>query len=76
MKIKEKNDLRKKEVLELYKLLADKKLEMEKASIDLSVKKEKNLKKVKNIKRDIAQISSIIHEMELAKTEVLEEAKK
>lgn len=65
MKKKEKTELRKKTQQELGKSLADKKLELLKAMANMKAGKDKNLKKVKLIRREIAQISTIIHEMEL-----------
>ncbi|OGM28080.1 50S ribosomal protein L29 [Candidatus Woesebacteria bacterium RIFCSPLOWO2_01_FULL_39_61] len=67
MKKKEKTELRKKTQEELVQSLGDKKLELQKAMTNMKAGKEKNLKKVKLIRREIAQISTIIHEMELMK---------
>ncbi|OGM02792.1 50S ribosomal protein L29 [Candidatus Woesebacteria bacterium GWA1_41_8] len=62
MKRKEVDTLRAKEVKELEKTAVEKKRELLKAKVDMSVAKEKNLKKVKNLKHEIAQILTIIKE--------------
>ena len=57
-------DLRKKELKELEKMLEDKKMQMYKARTDVKTGKEKNLKKAKNIKREIALIATLVREKE------------
>lgn len=69
MKKKELKDLKAKEAYELNKLLGEKRVEFTKNSLDLKVGREKNLKKVKNLRRDIAQILTIIREKEIATKE-------
>ena len=70
MKKKELKDLKAKEAHELDKLLGVKRVEFTKNSLDLKVGREKNLKKVKNLRRDIAQILTTIREKEIAVKEV------
>ena len=70
MKKKEYQDLKIKAYQDLNKLLKDKRLEFRKTKVDLKVSREKNLKKVKNLRRDIAQILTIIREKEIAEKEV------
>lgn len=67
MKKKEKIDLRKKTIDELAKNLSDKKFELFTVQINRKAGKEKNLKKVKLLRREIAQISTIIREGQLTK---------
>ena len=57
-------DLRKKELKELEKMLEDKNMQMYKARTDVKTGKEKNLKKAKNIKREIALIATLVREKE------------
>jgi ribosomal protein L29 len=64
MKKNDINELRKKELKELEKVLSDKKLEYIKAKTNIKATKEKNLKKSKNIKREVAMISTLIKEKE------------
>lgn len=70
MKKRELQGLRAKEAAELKKLLSEKKVEWVKARADLKASKEKNLKKAKNLSKEIAQISTIIREKEIAAKEV------
>ena len=64
MKKKELNEFRTKDVKEMARILADKKMEIIKVLANVRVSREKNLKKVKSVRREIAQISTIIHEAE------------
>jgi ribosomal protein L29 len=70
MKRKDLVDLKTKEVKDLNKILGDKKAELEKVMVNVSVGKEKNLKKAKNLRRDISQILTIVREKEIRKKEV------
>ncbi|HKC04793.1 MAG TPA: 50S ribosomal protein L29 [Patescibacteria group bacterium] len=65
MKKKEFTDLRKKEPKELEKMSVAKKLEAKKAKLNLISSKEKNLKIYRNIRRDIAQIETVIKEKQI-----------
>ena len=65
MKKRELQGLRAKETVELKKLLPEKKVEWVKAKTGLKASKEKNLKKAKNLSKEIAQISTIIREKEI-----------
>ncbi len=65
MKKKDLNDLRNKEAGELVKLLGKRSLEIMKVRAKSKVAKEKNLKRVKNLKREVAQIKTLIREKEL-----------
>ena len=62
MKIKELKDLRTKEVKDLNAFVAKKKLEVIKNAVKISGAKEKNLKLSKIVKKEIAQILTIIKE--------------
>ena len=69
MKKKDLTDLRKKEVKDLDQLYGKKKLELLKAKAEVKVSKEKNLKKMKNLRREISQILTIIKENKLLKVQ-------
>lgn len=69
MKRKDLADLKTKEAKDLKKMLGDKKAELEKIMVNVSVGKEKNLKKAKNLRRDISQILTIMREKEIHKKE-------
>ena len=65
MKSKDLQNLRGKTIVELMKQLADKKLELMKVGVNLKSSKEKNLKKAKNIRRELAQIMTVVKEKEI-----------
>jgi len=67
MKKKEKQELRIKKIEDLRKLLLTKKEEITVSMAKFRIGQEKNSRKVKNLRREIAVISSIIREMEIAK---------
>lgn len=69
MKKKELTDLRNKKTNELEKLLSKKRNELINTYAKIKAGQEKNLKKAKNIRRDVAQILTIIREKELLKKE-------
>ncbi len=69
MKSKELSKLRNESVENLDKLVAEKKKELGLSYADRKVGKEKNSSISKNLRRDIAQIMTIIRESEIAKTE-------
>jgi ribosomal protein L29 len=69
MKKKEKEALKSKEASEAKKLLSERKLELEKAVAEMYGGKEKNLKKARNLRREIAQILTIIREKEILERE-------
>jgi len=69
MKKKDLLDLRSKKTGELEKLLSKKRNELINTYVKIKAGQEKNLKKAKNIRRDIAQILTIIREKELLKKE-------
>ena len=71
MKKKDLVDLKTKEVKDLNKILGDKKAELEKIMVNVSVGKEKNLKSAKNLRRDISQILTMVKEKEILKKEVV-----
>ncbi len=60
MKIKELKELKMKKADELVKLVSEKKIELTKLMGRVSTAKEKNLKKGKMIRRDIAQILTVL----------------
>ncbi len=69
MKKKDLTDLRNKKINELEKLLSKKRNELINTYAKIKAGQEKNLKKAKNMRRDIAQILTIIREKELLKKE-------
>lgn len=71
MKKKELQELRIKKMAELRKLLSKRKKEADVTYGKMKAGQEKNLKKAKNLKRDIAQILTLIREKQF-----LEEEKK
>lgn len=73
MKRKELLSLRTKDIEDLSGQVSKKRLELTKIKAEMKVSKEKNLKKVKNIRRDLAQILTVINEKEMIKTEEVKE---
>ena len=67
MKKKDIASFRSKKVDELKKLITEKKLETTKVWAEIKAGKEKNLKKVSVIKRDIAKLMTITREFEILK---------
>ena len=65
MKKKDLQSLRSKSIKELRKMAFDKKLEASEAFVKIKSGQEKNLKKVKNLRTDIAQILTAIKEKEI-----------
>jgi ribosomal protein L29 len=69
MKKREVEEMHKKDVSTLTSILSEKRLEFTKASSEIKLGKEKNFKKAKNLRKEIAQLSTLIRE------KVLTEAK-
>lgn len=65
MKKKELSGLKNKEVKDLKKLFWSKKLDVQRVKMNIAAGKEKNLKSFKNMRRDIAQIATVIKEKEI-----------
>ena len=65
MKSKDLNSLRTKNIQELEKFLDEKRTEIMKVRVRTKVSKEKNLKHVKMLKRDISQVFTILTEKRL-----------
>jgi ribosomal protein L29 len=77
MKRKELTELRSKTAEALKKVLAEKKTEIQKARVGAVAKKEKSLKILKNLRREVAQTLTLIREKEiLASLEPKKEEKK
>ncbi len=80
MKRKEFNEIKTKQIKDLTKMLGTKKLEARKVKMNLLAGKEKNIKVYRNIRREIAQIMTIIREKQIVESlqpkEVKEEVKK
>ena len=69
MKKSELTKLRSKKADVLEKTVVDKRLDLVKMSADIKASKEKNLKKAKNLRRDIVQILTLISEKKLIEKE-------
>lgn len=69
MKKKDLEDLRKSDVSTLEKEVEKRRLERPKLVLELRSGKKKNPKKTRNLKREIAQILTVIREKELAADE-------
>ena len=65
MKKQDLISIRKKEIKDLEKMVAKKRLEAIKATADIKASRDKNLKKAKNSRREIAQILTVIREKQL-----------
>jgi ribosomal protein L29 len=69
MKKKELQDIKAKSPADLAKLVDSKRVEIDKAVLEIGVQKEKNLKKAKNAKKELAQLLTLIKEKELVEKE-------
>ncbi len=69
MKKKELQGLRTKKQDELQKMLVDLKSEIIKAKADIITSREKNFKKVKNLRHNLSQLLTIIKEHEIMEKE-------
>jgi ribosomal protein L29 len=69
MKKKDLQALKSKSIEELKKMVSDKKKEADEAFIKTKAGQEKNLKKVKNLRKDIAQILTLVKEKEIVEEE-------
>ena len=67
MKTRELTSLRKKSPDEIKSLLEQKKFEAAESFAKMKAGQEKNLKRVKNLKREIAQIMTVFQEYNLSK---------
>lgn len=67
MKKKDIQDLRNKKIVELDKIVIKKRQESIMADVKTRTGQEKKIKKVKNLKREIAQILTIIREKQILK---------
>lgn len=62
-------DLRNKEIGDLEKMANEKRAEVNKTKAEMKASKENNLRKAKNLRRDLAQILTIIREKEIMQKE-------
>lgn len=76
MKKKELQEIRNKKMAELEKLVSKKRQEVAVLQAKVKAGQEKNLKKAKNLRREIAQILTLIREKEILKREEKREVKK
>ncbi len=67
--ISKKDDVLEKEIVDLKKKL-------EKANFEVSTREEKNVRIIRNIKKDIARINTILREREIIEAEKSSEIKK
>lgn len=65
MKKKDLQSLRSKSIKDLKKMVSEKKEEASETFIKMKTGQEKNLKKVKNLRTDVAQILTVIKEKEI-----------
>lgn len=75
MKKRELVDLRKSETKDLANKVEEKRLELAKTRVKVVSGEEKNVKKLANLKKEIAQLLTILREKELMGTETKEETK-
>jgi len=75
MKKKELTNIRSKKIQDLVKMVVEKKKEATMVYSKMKAGQEKNLKKGKNLKKDIAQIMTIIKERELSEKQESKEKK-
>ena len=73
MKKDELNSLKKKNKEELNKLLEEKQVELLKVRAEMKVGKEKNLKKVKLLRKYVAQVKTVLRLQEIVSGVQLEE---
>jgi ribosomal protein L29 len=66
-------DLRSKKLTDLEKMASEKRAEVDKARAEMKASKEQNLRKVKNLRRDLAQILTVVREKEIINEENKEE---
>lgn len=72
MKSKDLAQFKNKELKELKKISLDRSKEIAKISLEIKSQKEKNLKKARNLKKDLAQILTLMREKEILAKEVKE----
>lgn len=65
MKKKDLQTFKDKKIEELTKIVQEKRVEISKAAAEMYAGKEKNLKKAKNAKRELAQMLTILRQKEL-----------
>ena len=75
MKKKDLQDLRNNKVVELEKIVAKKRQESVLTNAKMKTGQEKKVKKVKNLRREIAQILTIIREKQILEEEEKKESK-
>jgi len=75
MKKKDLQDLRNKKIIDLDKIVAKKRQESILAHAKMKTGQEKKIKKVKNLRREIAQVLTIIREKQILEKEEEKETK-
>lgn len=75
MKKRELQELRNKKMAELDKIVVKKRQESVMANAKMKTGQEKKIKKVKNLKHEIAQVMTIIREKQILEKKEKEEAK-
>ncbi len=75
MKKKDLIEIRSKKKKEIAKIIKEKKLELAKIRVKIASGEEKNVKKARNLRKDIAQLFTILKEKTLLEKEIAEETK-
>jgi len=75
VKKKDLSEARAKDTKEIAKLIEDKKLKLDKVRVEISAGEEKNVKAVANLKREIAQLMTVLKEKEIMEKETIKETK-
>ena len=65
MKKKDLQAFKDKKIEDLRKVVSDKQMEISKVVTEMYAGKEKNLKKTKNLKRELAQVLTLLRQKEL-----------
>lgn len=69
MKTKELRSIINKSKAELEKTLSDKRTDLDKVRLDMSAGKEKNLKRLKSLRHEIAQLLTLLNQKKLVEAE-------
>lgn len=75
MKKKDLMEVRGKDAAEIKKIISEKQLKLDKVRVETLAGEEKNVKLPANLKRELAQLNTILREKELGEEEKVEETK-
>ncbi len=70
MKKRDFQELRKKDIKDLIKIEEEKRKEIARSWSEIKAGREKNVKKVKNLRRDLARILTLIKEKQIIESEM------